>query len=90
MYYVLLSSGIDRQAVINFLKSNGVDAVFHYVPLHSSPAGRKYGKASGDLSITDSMGERLIRLPLWIGLTADQQDYVVKILSSALLKNEAA
>jgi dTDP-4-amino-4,6-dideoxygalactose transaminase len=84
MYYVLLSPGIDRQAVLDFLKNNGIEAVFHYVPLHSSLAGKKYGRQRGDLSVTDSVSERLIRLPLWIGLTADQQDYVVKILSLAL------
>ena len=86
MYYVLLSPEIDRQAVLDFLKNNGIDAVFHYVPLHSSLAGNKYGRESGDLSITDSVSQRLIRLPLWIGLTADQQDYVVEILSLALSK----
>ena len=86
MYYILLSPGIDRQAVLDFLKNNGIGAVFHYVPLHSSPAGKKYGRESGDLSITDSVSERLIRLPLWIGLTEDQQDYVAKILSLALCK----
>jgi len=86
MYYVLLSPGIDRQAVLDDLKSNGINAVFHYVPLHSSVAGRKYGRAIADLPVTDSISERLIRLPLWIGLTLDQQNHVVKTLSSALRK----
>ena len=86
MYYVLLSPGIDRQAVLDDLNNDGINAVFHYVPLHSSLAGQKYGRQSGDLSITDSISERLIRLPLWIGLTLDQQDYVVQSLSSALCK----
>jgi dTDP-4-amino-4,6-dideoxygalactose transaminase len=86
MYYVLLSPGIARQAVLDDLNNDGINAVFHYVPLHSSLAGQKYGRQSGDLSITDSISERLIRLPLWIGLTLDQQDYVVQSLSSALCK----
>ncbi len=86
MYYVLLSPGIDRQAVLDDLNNNGINAVFHYVPLHSSVAGQKYGRQNGDLSITDSISERLIRLPLWIGLTLDQQNYVVKRLSSAVAK----
>jgi dTDP-4-amino-4,6-dideoxygalactose transaminase len=86
MYYVLLSPEINRQAVLDDLKNNGINAVFHYVPLHSSPAGQKYGRQSGDLSITDSISERLIRLPLWIGLTLDQQNHVVKSLSSAVCK----
>jgi dTDP-4-amino-4,6-dideoxygalactose transaminase len=86
MYYVLLSPGIDRQAVLDRLKNDGINAVFHYVPLHSSRAGQKYGRASGDLSITDSISERLIRLPLWIGLTLGQQNSVVKSLNSAVRK----
>jgi dTDP-4-amino-4,6-dideoxygalactose transaminase len=86
MYYVLLSPRIDRQAVLDDLKNDGINAVFHYVPLHSSQAGQKYGRQSGDLPITDSISERLIRLPLWIGLTLDQQNYVVKSLSSAVGK----
>ena len=68
------------------MNNDGIYSVFHYVPLHSSPAGQKYGRQSGDLSITESLSERLIRLPLWIGLTLDQQNYVVKGLSSAVAK----
>ena len=86
MYYVLLSPGIDREAVLDEMNNDGINAVFHYVPLHSSLAGQKYGRQSGDLSITESLSERLIRLPLWIGLTLDQQNYVVKGLSSAVAK----
>jgi len=86
MYYILLSPGIDRQAVLDYLNNDGINAVFHYVPLHSSLAGQKYGRQSGDLSITDSISERLIRLPLWVGLTLDQQNHVVKTLSSAVDK----
>ena len=86
MYYVLLAQGIDRQAVLDDLNNDGINAVFHYVPLHSSLAGQKYGRQSGDLSITESLSERLIRLPLWIGLTLDQQNSVVKSLNSALCK----
>jgi len=86
MYYVLLLPGINRQAVLDDLKNSGINAVFHYVPLHSSVAGRKYGRVVADLPVTDSISERLIRLPLWIGLTLDQQNHVVKTLSSALRK----
>lgn len=80
MYYVLLSPEIDRQQVLDALKANGIGAVFHYVPLHSSPCGRKYGRIHGDLAVTDSIAARLIRLPLWIGLSEPQQDHVVQIL----------
>jgi dTDP-4-amino-4,6-dideoxygalactose transaminase len=84
MYYVLLSPEIDRQKILIGLKRKGIGAVFHYVPLHSSPAGKRYGRVHGDLSITNSVAERLIRFPVWVGLTAAQQDRVVKVLSQTL------
>lgn len=84
MYYVLLAPEIDRQKILREFRRNDIGAVFHYVPLHSSPAGQKYGRAHGDLAVTDSMSERLIRLPLWVSLAAAQQDKVVEVLSSAL------
>lgn len=84
MYYVLLPEASDRQIVLDQLKQNQINAVFHYVPLHSSPAGRRYGRLHGNLEITDSVSERLIRLPLWIGITPSQQLRVVDILASAL------
>jgi len=84
MYYVLLKPGIDRQTILEELNCKGIGAVFHYVPLHSSPAGKRYGWAHGDLAITNSISERLIRLPLWVGLTANQQEFVVETLSWVL------
>ena len=50
------------------LNARGVNAVFHYVPLHSSPAGQRYGRAAGSMSVTDDCSARLIRLPLWVGM----------------------
>lgn len=84
MYYVLLSSEMDRQQVLAEMKRNNIFPVFHYVPLHSSPAGRRYGKISGTLPITDAFSERLIRLPLWLNLTDAQQDKVVTVLKEAV------
>jgi len=84
MYYVILKPGIDRQAVLDEFKRNNIGAVFHYVPLHSSPAGQRYGRAHGALAITNSISERLIRLPLWVGLTETQQESVVETLARAL------
>lgn len=84
MYYVLLAPDINRQKVLNELKNNGVNAVFHYVPLHSSPAGKKYGRTHGDLKVTESESERLIRLPLWLGMTESDQNRVIKTLRDAL------
>lgn len=84
MYYVLLAGGIDRQAVLQSLAKAGVHAVFHYVPLHSSPAGRRYGRAHGPMNVTDTLSERLVRLPLWVDLTVDQQDRVTGAFGQAL------
>lgn len=83
MYYVLLNPEIDRQAVLKKLKQNDIDAVFHYVPLHSSPAGQRYGRAHGSLAVTNQQSECLIRLPLWVGLTELQQNKIVDCLLDA-------
>lgn len=83
MYYVLLSPGIDRQAVLTELKRNEINSVFHYVPLHSSPAGRRYGRVNGLLNNTDDLSERLVRLPLWVGINPDQQDRACDVLLGA-------
>lgn len=68
MYYLLLPSLESRQAFIAALKAQGIGAVFHYVPLHSSPAGLEFGRAHGELEVTTSLSERLVRLPLWLGV----------------------
>lgn len=80
MYYVLLESLAQRTALIENLKEQGVNAVFHYVPLHDSPAGKKYGRVSGELRNTEMLADHLLRLPLWIGMTEKQQAKVVKCL----------
>lgn len=84
MYYIVLRKEIDRQYVINELKKHNISSVFHYVPLHSSPAGLKYGRAHGSLDVTNRQSEGLIRLPLWIGITLEQQKYIVEVLSNIL------
>jgi dTDP-4-amino-4,6-dideoxygalactose transaminase len=68
MYYLLLPDLDTRNRLIENLKACGINAVFHYVPLHSSPGGRKYGKTHGDLLFTQALSDRLVRLPLWLGL----------------------
>src|ERR1700736_886765 len=80
MYYILLAPEIDRQAVLDELKRNGVGAVFHYVPLHSSPAGMRFGRSHGKLALTTSLSQRLIRLPMWYGLSEAQQQRVIDVL----------
>lgn len=84
MYYLILSPSIDRDVMLNELKRNKVHAVSHYVPLHSSQAGQRYGKTDHDLHWTDSLSARIIRLPLWIGLTGHQQDMVIEKFCKAL------
>jgi len=86
MYYVLLPEASDRQAILQELDRHKISAVFHYVPLHSSPAGRRYGRAHGELPLTNSLSERLIRLPLFVGLTEEQQQEVVETLERSLGK----
>ena len=85
MYYVLLAPEIDRQFVLDELKRNGINSVFHYVPLHSSPAGRRYGRVHGELDVTNRQSERLIRLPMWFGLTKSQQESIVEVLANSVL-----
>lgn len=80
LYYVLLNDKTDRQNVLGAFKRNETDAVFHYVPLHSSPGGQRYGRAHGDLHLTNTLSERLVRLPLWLGISEDQQQKVIGIL----------
>ena len=68
MYYVLLPTPAHRTEFIAGMKERGVGAVFHYVPLHSAPAGLRYARAHGELKVTNDVSDRLVRLPLWVGL----------------------
>ena len=89
MYYVLLAPGSDRAAVLETLANEGIYAVFHYVPLHDSPAGRRYGRAIGDLIVTKELSSRLIRLPMWVGLQEADQNRVVDALTCILTSARA-
>lgn len=82
LYYVLLAPELNRDDVLSSLKAAGIHAVFHYVPLHSAPAGRQFCTTSGELAITDGLSGRLIRLPMWIGLSEEQQLYICEVLST--------
>jgi dTDP-4-amino-4,6-dideoxygalactose transaminase len=84
MYYVLLAPHLDRKKVINRLREKNIFSVFHYVPLHSSPGGMRFGRVSGKLEVTDTQSDRLMRLPMWLGLSFDQQNYVVETLSNVI------
>jgi dTDP-4-amino-4,6-dideoxygalactose transaminase len=67
MYYILVDNLSIRTKLIEHLKSKEISSVFHYVPLHSSPAGMKYARVHGNMDLTDSCSDRLIRLPIWVG-----------------------
>jgi dTDP-4-amino-4,6-dideoxygalactose transaminase len=86
MYYLLIGKGIDRAKVLAALNEAGIGAVFHYVPLHSSPAGRRYGRAVGSFAGTDDVASRLIRLPLWPDLSVQQIDTVIDGVHRALAR----
>ncbi len=82
MYYVLLPDLATRSRVIERLKEQGIQTVFHYIPLHSSPVGKELGRAAGDMRHTDATGERLLRLPLWLGLEDHQADVIAQIVAA--------
>lgn len=81
MYYILLPSLKIRTELIAALKCNGIHSVFHYVPLHSAPIGVRLGRTHGELAVTDSIADRLLRLPLWLGLE-EQQAGVIQGINS--------
>lgn len=73
MYYVLLNSLEERSLVIERLKKKDIEAVFHYVPLHSSPGGLRFTRTHGNLDNTENLSNRLLRLPLWVGLNQTEK-----------------
>ncbi len=77
MYYIRLESLEKRNELIDRLSERGVNTVFHYVPLHSSPAGRKYGKCGGSMHVTDQVSSCLLRLPLFVEMHKGDVDKIV-------------
>lgn len=77
MYYLKTKNLRERSELIDYLKTKGILAVFHYIPLHSAPAGLKYGRFDGDDIYTTSESERLVRLPMYYGLTNEDQNKVI-------------
>lgn len=78
MYYLRCPDLNSRTRFIEYMKANGVSCVFHYIPLHSAPAGQKYGRVIGDMSVTNTVSDTLVRLPLFYGLTEQNQDRVIE------------
>ena len=83
MYYVLLDSVATRTRVIDGLKQQGINSVFHYVPLHLAPAGKRYARTHGDMENTENLSDRLLRLPLWVGM--DSVENIVTELTGVVI-----
>ena len=81
MFWIKVRDVDERTSLIDYLRLNGVYAVFHYVPLHSAPAGLKYGRFAGEDIFTTRESDRLLRLPLYYGITDEEVDYVIDTLN---------
>lgn len=77
MFYIKTKNLEERTELIKYLKENGIQAVFHYIPLHTSPAGKKFGVFHGEDKYTTIESERLVRLPMYYELTRKDQDEVI-------------
>lgn len=84
IFYLLLPSPSKRDAVIKNLKESGIHTVFHYVPLHTSPMGKLFGYQRGDLPVSEDISSRLVRLPIYYGLSSDDAQFIVSRLISCL------
>ncbi len=77
LFYIILEDDETRDGLMHYLKSHGILAVFHYLPLHLSPVGRRMGGETGSLPVTESVSGRLLRLPFYYELTREEQEEVV-------------
>lgn len=89
MFYLLLPTAEQRSGLIAHLKGAGIHAVFHYVPLHSSPMGRQLNPAQPPLPVTDSVAERLVRLPMFYDITAEEQGEVIATVTEFLTSDSS-
>ena len=87
LYYLLLDARFDRDTVLAELRAQGIHALFHYVPLHTSPAGKTFARTSGSVHCTETLSEKLIRLPMWVGLTREQQQRVIDTVITVLTRH---
>jgi len=84
LFYLLLPPTMPRAEVLADLNNRGVNAIFHYVPLHESAAGRRFGQVAGRMDVTMSSSSRLMRLPLWIGLNPSEIEFVITSVAESL------
>jgi dTDP-4-amino-4,6-dideoxygalactose transaminase len=89
MYYLLLGDERRRDRFIEALAAENIHALFHYVPLHSSVAGERFGRAAGELPVTERAGSTLARLPLWVGMDESDVERVCEAVERALLPERA-
>lgn len=82
MYYILLPTLQQRTQFIEGLKAKNILSVFHYIPLHSSPRGQQVGRAVGDMTHTNQTSDRLVRLPLWLGLEEHLTDVITQVMAA--------
>jgi dTDP-4-amino-4,6-dideoxygalactose transaminase len=82
LFYVVVATAEIRDALLDHLAVHGVQAVFHYVPLHSSPMGTTFGYGQGDLPVTEGISGRLLRLPIYYEISDEEQDRVVELIRS--------
>ncbi|HEX9458753.1 MAG TPA: DegT/DnrJ/EryC1/StrS family aminotransferase, partial [Thermoanaerobaculia bacterium] len=80
IFYIIVESEGVRDELLAYLDAAGVNAVFHYVPLHESPEGRRRGRCAGEMTNTESASRRLLRLPCYFALSEEQQDRVIDLV----------
>ena len=84
MYFLRFKDLKTRTEFIDFMNKCNISTVFHYIPLHSSPAGLKHGRFEGNMEVTNKVSDTLVRLPLFYSLETSQQDYVIEKVSDFL------
>ncbi len=85
MFYIKVKDLAERTELIHYLKGKNIHSVFHYIPLHMSPAGKKYGRFVGEDKYTTKESERLLRLPMYYGLESDDVEYIIDAIKSFYL-----
>lgn len=88
MFYMKLRDLEQRSAFLSYMKQNGALCVFHYIPLHSAPAGQKFGRFDGEDEYTTSESERLVRLPMYYGLKKEDRDQVIALVKAFFAESE--
>jgi dTDP-4-amino-4,6-dideoxygalactose transaminase len=78
LFYLVLPTLEQRDALMGYLMNEGILSVFHYLPLHLSQMGERFGGKVGDCPVTESVGDRLLRLPFYNSLSLEDQEYVIK------------